>query len=183
MRSGCVLKSAWQEHSQELQAQCKRALFTESHWVLRRSLVGGCVVGAFSNLLGRSAPRSCVYVPWADMVAAQVFFSAWQAQCKRALFTEPHWVLRRSLVGGCVLGAFSNLLGRSTPRSCVHVPWADMLAAQVFFSAWQAQCKRAPFTEPHWVLRRSLVGGCVLGAFSNLLGRSTPRSCVPCYLG
>ena len=24
-------------------------------------------------------------------------------ECKRALFTEPDWVLRRSLVGGCVL--------------------------------------------------------------------------------
>ena len=134
--------------------------------------MGGCVLGAFSNLLG-----AAFHVTWADMVAAQVFFSAWQAQCKRALFTEPHWVLRRSLVGGCVLGAFSNLLGRSTPRSCVHVPWADMLAAQVFFSAWQAQCKRALFTEPHWVLRRSfgwVRSGCVL---------KSAWSCVPCYLG
>ena len=115
---GCVLKSAWQEHSQKADFMslgrhacsvgfpvCLAGAVQKG--TLDRGILGvrggAWWVGAFSNLLGRSTPRSCVHVPWADMLAAHLFFSAWQSQCKRALFTEPHWVLRRSLVGGCVL--------------------------------------------------------------------------------
>ena len=55
-----------------------------------------------------------------------------------ACLTEP----RGPGGGASWAGASSKLLGRSTTTAYLDLPLADMIAARVLLSAWQAQCQK-----------------------------------------
>ena len=137
------------------------------------------MVGANSNLLGRNVPKkliSCSLGRHACNIGFPVCLCLAGAVQKgtldRGILGVRGWAraqiclagapqeLRSMLLGlkpGCsvgfpfcmscwggllVVGAFSNLLGKSIHRSCVHVPWAEI-------SAWQEQCKRMQKSTLH----------------------------------
>ena len=88
---------------------------------------------ASSKLPGRSITTAYLDLPSADMIAARVLLSAWQA-----FLTEPH-----GPGGGASWAvASSKLLGRSITTAYLDLPLADMIAARVLLSAWQAPCQR-----------------------------------------
>ena len=173
---GCVLKTAWQEHYHSLPRSsfgwhdwCSsfwlagtmpKAFLTEPHGPGG----GASWAVASSKLLGRSTTTAYLDLPLADMIAARVLLSAWQAQCQRHSWQSPmdlEVVLRgRVRPQNCLAGA----LPKAVPRSSFG--WHDCSTCSSFCLA--CTMPKAFLTEPHGPGG----GASWAGASSKLLGRS-----------
>ena len=99
---------------------------------------GASWAGASSKLLGRSITKGYLNLPvgWHDCSTCSSFYLA--GTMPKAFLTEPHGPGG----GASWAGASSKLLGRSITTAYLDLPLADMIAARVLLSAWQAQCQR-----------------------------------------
>ena len=90
---------------------------------------------ASSKLLGRGTTTAYLDLPLADMIAARVLLSAWQA----SILHRVAWMSRRCIVGGCVLKIAWLEHYHSLP---IDLPLAHMIAARVLLSAWRSPCQK-----------------------------------------